>query len=68
MGGVAGSLLAGVLVSQFGVTVADDVKNLLFALFIFAVGFESGPQFFRSLGRYTLREVMLYRSTRTTIR
>jgi aspartate-alanine antiporter len=59
LGGVAGSLLAGVLVSQFGVTVDDTVKNLLFALFIFAVGYDSGPQFFRSLGRKTLREVLL---------
>jgi aspartate-alanine antiporter len=59
LGGVAGSLLAGVLVSQFGVSIDDTVKNLLFALFIFAVGYESGPQFFRSLGRKTLREVLL---------
>lgn len=59
LGGVAGSLLAAVLVSQFGVTVSDTVKNILFALFIFAVGYDSGPQFFRSLGRQTLREIAL---------
>lgn len=59
LGGVAGSLLAGVLVSQFGVSIEDNIKNLFFALFIFAVGYNSGPDFFRSLGRKTLREVML---------
>jgi aspartate-alanine antiporter len=59
LGGVAGSLLAGVLVSQFGVEVDATVKNILFALFIFAVGYQSGPKFFRSLGKRTLREVLL---------
>jgi aspartate-alanine antiporter len=32
---------------------------VLFALFIYAVGFESGPQFFRSLGRQSLREIAM---------
>ncbi|GHS95079.1 aspartate-alanine antiporter [Synergistales bacterium] len=59
LGGVAGSLLVGVAVSQLGVSVDNSVKNILFAIFIFAVGFESGPQFFRSLGKKTLREVAL---------
>lgn len=59
LGGVAGSLLAGVLISQFGVSIDPIVQELLFVLFIFAVGFESGPQFFRSLGRKTLREIAL---------
>lgn len=59
LGGVAGSLLAAVLISQLGVHIDSGIKPLLFALFIYAVGFESGPQFFRSLGRQTLREVLL---------
>ncbi len=59
LGGVAGSLLMAVLVSQFGVHVDDTVKNMLFALFIFAVGFTSGPMFFRSLGRQSLKEIIL---------
>ena len=59
LGGVAGSLLVAVAVSQFGVSVSGTVKNVLFALFIFAVGYDSGPQFFSSLGRKTLREVFL---------
>lgn len=59
LGGVAGSLLMAVLVSQSGVHVDDTVKNILFALFIFAVGFTSGPMFFRSLGKKSLKEVIL---------
>ena len=34
LGGVAGSLLMAVLVSQFGVHIDDTVKNILFALFM----------------------------------
>jgi len=59
LGGVAGSLLVAVLLSLFGVHIDNGVKSLLFALFIYAVGYESGPQFFRSLGRQSLREIAL---------
>src|SRR5450830_1140268 len=59
LGGVAGSLLVAVLVSQVGVTVDPGVKSVLFALFIYAVGYESGPQFFNSLGRQSVREIIL---------
>lgn len=59
LGGVAGSLLAAVVISQFGASMDDGTKAVLFALFIYAVGFESGPQFFRSLGRKTIREIIL---------
>jgi putative transport protein len=59
LGGVAGSLLVAVIISQVGVSIDNGVKSLLFALFIYAVGFESGPQFFRSLGRHSLREIAM---------
>ncbi|WP_433850897.1 aspartate-alanine antiporter [Brucella pseudogrignonensis] len=59
LGGVAGSLLAAVLISQFGVEIDNGIKAVLFALFIYAVGFESGPQFFRSLGRQSIREIIM---------
>lgn len=58
-GGVAGSLLVAVLLSLFGVSIDNGVKAVLFALFIYAVGFESGPQFFRSLSRSSIKEVLL---------
>ena len=59
LGGVAGSLLMAVLVSQFGVHIDDGVKSTLFALFIFAVGYTSGPQFIRSLGKQSIKEIIL---------
>ncbi|CAJ0867316.1 aspartate-alanine antiporter [Ralstonia flatus] len=59
IGGVGGSLIAAVLISQFGVTIDSGVKSIMFALFIYAVGYESGPQFFSSLNRSTLREIAM---------
>lgn len=58
-GGVAGSLLVAVVLSLIGVPVDNGVKAILFALFIYAVGFESGPQFFKSLGPQSLKEILL---------
>ncbi len=59
LGGVAGSLLVAVVISQVGVSIDNGIKSVLFALFIYAVGFESGPQFFRSLGRQSIREIVM---------
>lgn len=59
LGGVAGALLVAVVISQVGVTIDNGIKSVLFALFIYAVGFESGPQFFRSLGRQSIREIVM---------
>jgi len=59
LGGVAGALLVAVVISQVGVTIDNGIKSVLFALFIYAVGFESGPQFFRSLGRQSIREIAM---------
>ena len=49
LGAVTGTLLAGVIVGQLGVTLPDEVKQCLFLLFLFAIGFRTGPQFFRGL-------------------
>ncbi|MBU9846744.1 aspartate-alanine antiporter [Rahnella ecdela] len=59
LGGVAGSLLVAVLVSQVGVEIDNGVKSVMFALFIYAVGYESGPDFFRSLGKQSIKEIIL---------
>ncbi len=58
-GSVAGSLLVAVVLSLIGVSVDNGVKAILFALFIYAVGFESGPQFFKSLGPHSIKEILL---------
>jgi len=45
---------------QTGARIAPDLKNIAFALFIFALGFTGGPQFFANIGR-GLRKHRSYR-------
>ena len=52
-------MLAAVVISQFGVQIDNGVKSVMFAIFIYAVGYDSGPQFFNSLSRKTLREIAM---------
>ncbi|WP_158901291.1 aspartate-alanine antiporter [Burkholderia sp. L27(2015)] len=59
LGGVGGSLLAAVVISQAGVQIDNGVKSIMFAVFIYAVGYDSGPQFFNSLNRKSLREIAM---------
>ena len=59
LGGAAGSLFVAVLLSQFGAHLNETVKNLLFILFIYTVGYTSGPTFFRSIGRGAVKEIWL---------
>src|SRR5512139_1940747 len=49
LGAVTGTLLAGVIVGQLQVTLPNEVKQCFFLLFLFAIGFRTGPQFFRGL-------------------
>lgn len=49
LGVVTSSLLAGLLVGQLHVTVAPVVQSTFFLMFLFSVGYEVGPQFFRAL-------------------
>jgi putative transport protein len=49
LGAVTGTLLAGVLVGQLGIALPNEVKQCFFLLFLFAIGFRTGPQFFRGL-------------------
>jgi aspartate-alanine antiporter len=58
-GGIAGALIVAVIVSQVGVHIDDSVKNVMFALFIYAVGFDCGPQFFNSLNKSALKEIAM---------
>lgn len=59
LGSVAGALLMGLLIGQIGIEVPQAFKSVFFALFIYAVGFKSGPEFFGSLNRGTLKLVLL---------
>ncbi|WP_426807895.1 aspartate-alanine antiporter [Pseudomonas sp. WOUb67] len=59
LGSVAGALLMGLLIGQIGLQVPHELKSVFFALFIYAVGFKSGPEFFGSLNRGTFKLVLL---------
>lgn len=49
LGAVTGVLLAGVLVGQMQIAISPNVKSVFFLMFLFAVGYGVGPQFFRGL-------------------
>jgi putative transport protein len=55
IGGVTGSLFAGLVIGQLNVPVAPAAKGILYLLFLVANGYSIGPQFFRSLNREGLR-------------
>ncbi|MGD0850771.1 aspartate-alanine antiporter [Bradyrhizobium sp.] len=57
LGGVAGTLLVGVVIGQLGVNIDNGIKGIFFALFIYAVGFQGGPQFFHALNRRSLNQL-----------
>lgn len=58
LGGIAGTLIAAVIIGQIGLHVDPAVKGIFFALFIYAVGYNGGPEFFSSLNRKTLTQVV----------
>src|SRR5215471_7546442 len=49
IGSVIGVLIAGVVIGQFGIKVSNELKNAFFLLFLFSIGYKTGPQFFRGL-------------------
>ncbi|MDM0115717.1 aspartate-alanine antiporter [Variovorax sp. J22R133] len=55
LGGICGTLIAALLIGQLGVTLEPSVKNVFFMLFIFALGYAGGPQFFANLNAKGLR-------------
>ncbi|MFJ3532979.1 aspartate-alanine antiporter [Streptomyces sp. NPDC090132] len=59
LGAVTGCLVAGlVLGAQFKVQIDGTVKNLFFIMFLFALGYRVGPQFFRGLRKDGLPQVV----------
>src|SRR5579863_1385878 len=57
LGGIAGTLLVGVIIGQLGVDIDNGIKGIFFALFIYAVGYQGGPQFFHALNRRSLNQL-----------
>lgn len=58
LGPVTATLLVGVLVGQLNIHISDTVKSLAFMLFLFAIGYSVGPQFFRSLKGEGLKQIL----------
>jgi putative transport protein len=57
LGGIAGTLLVGVLIGQIGIQIDSGIKAIFFALFIYAVGYQGGPQFFHALNWRSLNQL-----------
>ncbi|MGA7720398.1 MAG: aspartate-alanine antiporter [Ignavibacteriaceae bacterium] len=58
LGPVTSVLLVGVLVGQLNLTISPNVKSVFFLMFLFAVGFGVGPQFFRGLKKDGIPQVI----------
>ncbi|MDE7024808.1 MAG: aspartate-alanine antiporter [Paramuribaculum sp.] len=57
LGTVTSVLLVGVLVGQLNIPIPGPIKSVFFLLFLFAIGYSVGPQFFRALKGDGLKEV-----------
>src|SRR3974390_1618552 len=51
LGSVTATLLAGVLIGQLNITIAQPLKATVFLMFLFAVGYGVGPQFVRGIAK-----------------
>jgi len=58
LGAVTATLLAGVLIGQIGITIAQPLKSTVFLLFLFAVGYGVGPQFVRGVAKDGLPQAL----------
>jgi len=58
LGGITGSLIIGILIGQIGVKIDPEISSFFFALFIYAVGYQGGAQFFRSINRRTFIQLI----------
>ncbi len=57
LGPVTATLIVGVVIGQIGIPVSDTLKSVSFMMFLFAIGYSVGPQFFRSLKGEGLRQI-----------
>lgn len=58
LGTVTSVLLVGVLIGQLDIPVPGPLKQVFFLLFLFAIGYSVGPQFFASLKGSGLKQVL----------
>ncbi len=57
LGPVTATLIVGVLIGQMDIPVSDTLKSVAFMMFLFAIGYSVGPQFFRSLKGDGLKQI-----------
>ncbi|MGL4541159.1 MAG: aspartate-alanine antiporter, partial [Polymorphobacter sp.] len=58
LGNVTATLLAAVAIGQLGIEIPGPIKSAFFMLFLFAVGYGVGPQFFAGLGKDGPKQVL----------
>src|SRR6188768_1383820 len=58
LGAVTATLLAGVVIGQIGITIAQPLKATVFLMFLFAVGYGVGPQFVRGVAKDGLPQAL----------
>ncbi|MBS7254050.1 aspartate-alanine antiporter [Flavobacterium branchiicola] len=58
LGTVTSVLLVGVLVGQWDIVISPNVKSVFFLMFLFAVGYSVGPQFFGGLKKDGLPQML----------
>lgn len=58
LGPVAATLLVGVAIGQLQIPISDTVKSIFFMLFLFAIGYSVGPQFFMSFRGNGIKQVL----------
>ena len=59
LGAVVGCLLMGVAVGQLGIAVPGILGRTFFLLFLFSIGYKTGPQFFGSLNKTAFPPIVL---------
>src|SRR5262252_1982050 len=59
IGPIFGVLIAGIAVGQLQISVDEALQNTFFMFFLFAIGYQTGPQFFASLRATGLKQVVL---------
>ncbi len=57
LGPVTATLIVGVIIGQMDIPVSDTLKSVSFMMFLFAIGYSVGPQFFRSLKGDGLKQI-----------
>lgn len=59
LGSVTSVLLVGIVIGQANISISNDLKQIFFLIFLFAVGYSVGPQFINSLKKSGIPQLTL---------